>query len=185
MYGWTSAEAVGRVSHRLLHTRFPKTRRTIERKVLNAGRWEGELVHSRRGGRRIVVASRWAVQRNADGAPIAVLEINNDVTERKQAEERLQATLIDAQALYRDADRAYGESRAILDATDEAIIMVGSDRRRLAVNRRFTALFGVDSSAATGSFAFSAAMNANTASGARRFPWRRRLPLFLGCLAPA
>jgi len=150
MYGWTSAEAVGRVSHRLLHTRFPKTRRTIEREVLNAGRWEGELVHSRRGGRCIVVASRWAVQRNADGAPIAVLEINNDVTERKRAEERLQATLIDAQALYRDADRAYGESRAILDATDEAIVMVGSDRRLLAVNRRFTALFGVDSSAVIG-----------------------------------
>jgi PAS domain-containing protein len=48
------------------------------------------LVHMTRAGTRLVVASRWAVQRDATGQPVAILEINNDITQRKQAEETLQ-----------------------------------------------------------------------------------------------
>jgi hypothetical protein len=33
------------------------------------------------------VDSRWSLQRNAQGAPVAVLETNNDVSHRKRAEE--------------------------------------------------------------------------------------------------
>jgi light-regulated signal transduction histidine kinase (bacteriophytochrome) len=35
------------------------------------------------------VGSRWALQRNAQGQPDAILETNNDVTERKRAEEEI------------------------------------------------------------------------------------------------
>src|SRR5262249_36048853 len=37
----------------------------------------------------VVVASRWAVQRDEWGAPVAILETNTDITERKRAEQRL------------------------------------------------------------------------------------------------
>jgi two-component system, LuxR family, sensor kinase FixL len=43
----------------------------------------------RRDGTAIVVASRWSLQRDERGAPIAILEINNDITDRKRAEEAL------------------------------------------------------------------------------------------------
>jgi PAS domain S-box-containing protein len=41
----------------------------------------------------MIVASRWALQREADGAPVRILTINNDITDRKQADsERLSLT---------------------------------------------------------------------------------------------
>jgi PAS domain S-box-containing protein len=52
-------------------------------------RWEGELVHTRRDGTRVVVASRWALQRDETGNHVAILETSNDVTQRKKVEEAL------------------------------------------------------------------------------------------------
>jgi len=53
------------------------------------GRWEGELVHTARDGRRLVVASRWALQRDGRGRPGAILETNNDISDRRQVEDGL------------------------------------------------------------------------------------------------
>ena len=52
---------------------------------------EGELWHTRRDGSRILVSSRQALVRGERGEPIAVIELNADVTERKRAERALQA----------------------------------------------------------------------------------------------
>ncbi|HKB91506.1 MAG TPA: ATP-binding protein [Opitutaceae bacterium] len=89
LYGWTSQEAVGQVSHQLTRTIFPEPLDEINAKVLRTGRWEGELTHTTRDGTRVVVASRWSLQRDERGNPTAILETNNNITERKQAEEAL------------------------------------------------------------------------------------------------
>jgi two-component system nitrate/nitrite sensor histidine kinase NarX len=89
LYGWTSTEAIGRVSHQLTRTTFPTPLEAINEELLGTGRWEGELIHSRREGTRVVVASRWSLQRDEQGTPLAILETNNDVTERKRVEEEL------------------------------------------------------------------------------------------------
>ena len=54
-----------------------------------ADRWEGELTHTKRDGTEVVVASRWSLQRDERGRPLATMEINNDITERKHADEKL------------------------------------------------------------------------------------------------
>jgi PAS domain S-box-containing protein len=59
----------------------------IEAEVTRAGRWEGELEHTKKDGTRIVVASRRSLQRDEQGAPLAILVTNNDITERKRAEQ--------------------------------------------------------------------------------------------------
>jgi two-component system, LuxR family, sensor kinase FixL len=89
LYGWTREEAVGQVSHRFMKTIFPAPLEKITAELNNTGRWEGELIHTRRDGTQVVVASRWALQLDERGKPIAVLETNNDITERKRAEEAL------------------------------------------------------------------------------------------------
>jgi PAS domain S-box-containing protein len=90
-YGWPAKEALGRVTHGLLHTSFPIPLGQIEATVLTQGRWEGELEHTTRDGRTLVLASRWSLQRDERGTPIAILEINRDITERKRADEELRS----------------------------------------------------------------------------------------------
>ncbi|WP_277874357.1 MULTISPECIES: PAS domain S-box protein [unclassified Leptolyngbya] len=87
MYGWTRTEALGQLTHQLLQTQFPQPQPEVEAELLANGYWEGELTHKRRDGGLIRVASRWVLQRNDEGQPLKVLEINNDITERKRAEE--------------------------------------------------------------------------------------------------
>jgi two-component system sensor kinase FixL len=89
MYGWTKEEALGKVSHHLLRTVFPVPLEEIKTELMRQGRWEGELTHTRRDGVLIVVASRQVLQRDGQGHPVYVLEINNDLSQRKQAEEAL------------------------------------------------------------------------------------------------
>jgi hypothetical protein len=51
---------------------------------MRTGHWEGDLIKTAQDGRQIVVSSRWALQwGKRDQAP-RILEINSDITERKQ-----------------------------------------------------------------------------------------------------
>ncbi len=95
LYGWSTAEAVGTSAHRLLETTFPAPLDEINAELLRTGRWEGELVHKKQDGSRVVVASRWALKRNERGRPAAILETNNDITEHKQTQESLRQTQVE------------------------------------------------------------------------------------------
>ena len=86
-YGWSREEAIGKVSHQLMQTIFPVPLEEINAELLRTGRWEGELVHTKRDGTQVIVASRWSLQQDEQGRPLATLETNNDITDRKRAEE--------------------------------------------------------------------------------------------------
>jgi PAS domain S-box-containing protein len=106
LYGWGRDEAVGKISHQLTQTIFPAPLDDINDELLRTGRWEGELVHTKRDGTRVVVASRWSLQRDELGRPAAILETNNDVTERKRAE----AELGESEGRYRHIFQSAGVS---------------------------------------------------------------------------
>ncbi len=89
IYGYSRAEALGQVTHELLATVFPESRQAVADALEREGRWVGELRHTRKDGGVIVVSSRQALQRGADGRPIAIIELNSDITERKRVEEEL------------------------------------------------------------------------------------------------
>jgi PAS domain S-box-containing protein len=100
LYGWPAEQAVGRGILELLKTIFQVPLEQIEKEVIGAGRWEGELVQTKKDGSQVVVASRWSLQRDESSAPVAILVINNDITDRKRAEEKARASeqrLLDAQ----------------------------------------------------------------------------------------
>jgi PAS domain S-box-containing protein len=97
VYGYTRSEATGRVSHYLLATVFPESQEAVDEALAAQGQWKGVLRHTRKDGQVIEVSSRQAVQRDADGLPIAIIELNSDITERYRAHEQavLQAALLD------------------------------------------------------------------------------------------
>ncbi len=94
LYGWAKTQALGKIAQELLQTQFPKPLKEIEAQVLSAGSWEGELVHTKRDGDRVVVASLWILHRDHEGNPASILEVNNDISELKKAEHALEEKLV-------------------------------------------------------------------------------------------
>jgi PAS domain S-box-containing protein len=101
-YGWSQEEALGKITHDLLQTQFPIHLEQIKAEVLEHGRWEGDLTHIRRDGSQIVVSSRWSLQKNGDDERIRFLEINNDITQRKKAEEKVKQSLKEKEMLLKE-----------------------------------------------------------------------------------
>ncbi|HSW18948.1 MAG TPA: PAS domain S-box protein [Ramlibacter sp.] len=126
MYGWTAQEALGKSAPELLQTLSAIPFEQIDSQVLSTGRWEGELVHHRRNGTPVVVASRLALQRDEQGEPVAILATNTDITERKRAEEARQ----ELQEQWRAAFEANPTMYFILDAagTIQSVNPVGAEQ---------------------------------------------------------
>lgn len=90
LYGWTPQEAMGKRSQELLRTVFPAPLEDILAQLLRTGRWEGELKYTKADATVVVVSSRWALQRDEQQRALAILETNNNITERKRREEEVE-----------------------------------------------------------------------------------------------
>jgi PAS domain S-box-containing protein len=132
LYGWNRDEAVGQVSHQLLHTIFPAPLDEITAALIRTGRWEGALVQTKRDGTHITVASRWSLQQDEKGRLLGTLETNNDITERQRVEE----------AVRRQA--------SLLDQTHDAIVVWEFPRTIIFWNRGAEQLYGFSKEEAIG-----------------------------------
>jgi PAS domain S-box-containing protein len=141
MYGFSQAEALGAVSHELFSTHFAEPVEAINEQLLRTGRWEGELVHRRRDGTRIHVSTAWILHRDSEGRPVRVLESLIDITERKQAREKL---LAQGEELARQAEelalsrKALEEKtlmlQSVLDSMSEGLVAVDEQGRFILWN---------------------------------------------------
>ena len=104
-YGFTRAEAMGRVSHQMLRTRFPELRADIEATMARDGQWEGELTQRRGDGGTIVTESRWAAQRGPDGSLLGFMEVNRDITARKETEREMRRSAEEIRVLNATLER--------------------------------------------------------------------------------
>jgi light-regulated signal transduction histidine kinase (bacteriophytochrome) len=74
-------------------------------------------------GKRIVVASRWVLQRSASGQSQVILEINNDITERKRAEESLRKA-------HKELEQRVQERTRDLKTSNELLELEVAERKR-------------------------------------------------------
>ncbi|HBL22599.1 MAG TPA: hypothetical protein DDZ40_00590 [Deltaproteobacteria bacterium] len=119
-YGWGKGEAVGKISHDLLRTEFPVSLKEIMTIAGQMGRWEGELTHVGKDGKKIVVLSRWALRQDETGGAVQILEINRDITGRKRVEEALRL--------------AGAYNRSLIEASLDPLVTIDADGTITDVN---------------------------------------------------
>ena len=119
LYGFTREEALGRVTHELLQTQFPEHLEKINEQLHRDERWNGELVHTTKDGTKVIVISRWVLDRN-QGNALRILETNSDITQQKRTETAL-----------RESEERF---RAIVETTPECVKLVSADGTLLHMN---------------------------------------------------
>jgi PAS domain S-box-containing protein len=131
LYGFTREEALGRITHELLQTQFPEQLEKINEQLHCDGRWNGELVHTRKDGTKVIVISRWVLDREAKGNVRCILESNNDITQKKRTEKAL-----------RESEERF---RAIVETTPECVKLMSADGTLLHMNRPGLEMIGARS----------------------------------------
>lgn len=114
LYGWSRAEAVGRYVHSFLQTIFPEDFPKVREQFLRMGTWSGVLIHTVKSGGRVIVDSRWTLERDDAGKPVSYLEINNNITERKKAEDALHRAYEELDARVRERTLELSEANLML-----------------------------------------------------------------------
>jgi len=88
LYGWSAQEAAGRSPVELLKTELPRPLAQIENILRSEPYWDCELKQTTRQGKRITVASRWALWEEK-GQHRGMFQLDMDITRRKQIENEL------------------------------------------------------------------------------------------------
>ncbi len=70
----------------MLQTEFPTALSEIEAELRQHGQWHGRVRHRIRDGRTLIIATHWALQRNASGQPAGVAEVNTGISDHEKAE---------------------------------------------------------------------------------------------------
>ena len=123
-YGWTKQEALGTNYFALLRSEYSTSVEDIEKELLERGYWHGEADRLTRDGSRIIVSCQWVMQRDPLGHPVAILELSQDITQRKQAAVTL------------------AQLASIVEQSGDGIVSIGSHEQVLTWNRGAEQLLG-------------------------------------------
>jgi PAS domain S-box-containing protein len=95
-YGRRAEEVLGQPDALVFRANFVGVERSEAiRRLLETGRFHGELTHRRSDGRRIHIESRAVALFDSEGKRLGYVSVNRDITERRYAEETIRALLND------------------------------------------------------------------------------------------
>ena len=88
LYGWSSAEAVGKKTSQLIYRNAGSTAEARQQLALT-GEWSGDLKQLTRAGKEVITSNRWTLVHDEAGMARSILSIATDVTERRSLEAQL------------------------------------------------------------------------------------------------
>jgi PAS domain S-box-containing protein len=135
IYGYAAGEVLGKPLNQFISIDLDGPIEERMRQILEVGQWRGEFVSQRKDGRRVWIEAAVTVLRDRQGQPSALVGIDRDITDKKNAEIALE----EAEQRYRSM---FSESRAVmllidpqtgqlLDANQSAVNFYGYARQQL------------------------------------------------------
>ncbi|HWA27893.1 MAG TPA: chemotaxis protein CheB [Lacunisphaera sp.] len=119
LYGFTRDEALGQTSHLLLRAVYPEPLEQIQSTLSRQGHWASEVIHRRKDGTELHIATRWVVHADEHNRLRAVLEVNTDVTARHLAEKSLR----DSQELNHRILQSSPDCILVLDLAGRVLVL--------------------------------------------------------------
>ncbi|MBR8835320.1 MAG: PAS domain S-box protein [Stigonema ocellatum SAG 48.90 = DSM 106950] len=87
LYGWKAVEVLGYNAAEILYkSRDLQQFQEIQAILAKDSQWQGELQQITKGGKEIIVESRWTLMRDEAGVPKSILTVSTNITEKKQLE---------------------------------------------------------------------------------------------------
>ncbi len=134
LYGYNSDEAIGWISHELLKTQFPYKFEEFMENLKHEKTWTGELNHTIKNGKMIIVESRLQLIEDSEGKQI-VIETTRDMTERiqveaelnkyrEQLEQLVKARTIQLEETYESLQESREHYLALFNSIDEGFCTV-------------------------------------------------------------
>ncbi len=135
LYGYPEEEAQGKSLRELLKAPRPDRWQEMEESLRSHGEWFGEIPHTTKDGREVVVSSRQLLGRGFDGSE-RVLEIDRDISDRKRVEEALRRAHdeLEEKVEHRTADlQKANRTLLMVSACDQALVQIDEERELTGV----------------------------------------------------
>jgi PAS domain S-box-containing protein len=135
LYGFSEEEAQRTGLPQLLRAPGPGQWREMEQSLRSRGEWFGEIEHSTKDGRIVIVSSRQLLGRGLDGSE-RVLEIDRDITERKRVEEELRRAHdeLEEKVELRTSDlQKANRTLLMVSACDQALVQISDEQELTGV----------------------------------------------------
>jgi PAS domain S-box-containing protein len=116
LYGFDSQEISGKLTYEILRTKFDQPMEDIRKELVLRGHWEGEVTRVTKKGDSVTVALLWALRRDEDGNPLAILEVSTDLTQQKAAEEALKQQ---SEELAQQNEELHAQSEELAQQSEE------------------------------------------------------------------
>ncbi len=136
LYGWSADEMTRAGKRDPLHTKLPIPRAEAEAALREKGEWMAEITRRTRAGTTLRIATHWILHRDWIGRPDAVIEVDDDVTDQRHAQEAVRAS----EARY----------RALVAATARIVWTMSPDGSQAGDMSQWEAFTGQSAFEATG-----------------------------------